>query len=63
MCVYTFWIWTANSLVGDRISTWVSLTSVSSICNTPIENVAVFPVPDWALNKENNCYTYPKHKH
>lgn len=45
---YTFWICKANSLVGDKHSTWVSLSWVSTDCNIAIENVAVLPVPDWA---------------
>lgn len=41
----TFWIWTANSRVGDKHSTCVSRKVVSSDCKIAIENVAVFPVP------------------
>ena len=38
----------ANSLVGARMTAWHwgDLGSIS--CKTPIENVAVLPVPDWA---------------
>lgn len=44
----TFCIWTASSLVGDKHKTWVSRTVRSKDCKIAIENVAVFPVPDWA---------------
>jgi hypothetical protein len=42
-------ICTANSLVGDNTKTWVSRSCVSINCRIAIENVAVLPVPDWAL--------------
>ena len=45
----TFWIWMANSRVGDKTKAWVSLFLVSILCKTPMLNVAVLPVPDWAL--------------
>ena len=38
----------ASSRVGERISAWHSDRSVSILCNTAVEKVAVFPVPDWA---------------
>ena len=46
---HTFWICPASSLVGERTSACVSRTCVSRHCKIEIENVAVFPVPDWAL--------------
>lgn len=54
---FTCW---ANSLVGASIRAWHSLRLVSTFCRIAIENVAVFPVPDWAWaitskpKKENN---------
>lgn len=35
-----------NDLVGEIVKAWVSLDVVSKHCKTPIENTAVFPVPD-----------------
>ena len=48
----TCWICTASSLVGDNTKTWVSRSWVSISCNMAIENVAVLPVPDCALDEE-----------
>ena len=36
----------ASSRVGERVSACVSLEVVLTVCNTPMENTAVFPVPD-----------------
>lgn len=44
----TFCICTANSRVGDKHKTCVSLRDVSRLCNIEMEKVAVLPVPDWA---------------
>ena len=45
---HTFWICWANSLVGAKMSAWHSRMLVSICWRIEIENVAVFPVPDWA---------------
>ena len=45
----TFCICTASSLVGERIRACVSLSWMSTFWRTEMEKVAVFPVPDWAL--------------
>lgn len=49
--VLTLEIWTANSRVGERMSACGSRLEVSIDWSTPIENVAVLPVPDcaWAI--------------
>ena len=45
---HTLEIWTASSRVGERMRAWVSREEVSMDCKTPMEKVAVLPVPDCA---------------
>ncbi len=42
----TFCDYSANSLVGERTSTWGSLREGSIIDSDARQNTAVFPVPD-----------------
>ena len=49
----TFCICTASSRVGESIRDWVSRSWISTFCRTEMANVAVLPVPDWALQDYN----------
>ena len=44
----TFLICWASSLVGAKTNAWQLGDLLSMTCKSPIENVAVLPVPDWA---------------
>lgn len=44
---HTFWVYSASSLVGDRIKTWGSRRPRSMLSKDPRVNTHVFPVPDW----------------
>lgn len=48
--VTVIWFYTccANSLVGANTRAWHSSKDTSICCKIEMENVAVFPVPDWA---------------
>lgn len=58
---HTWCIWKANSRVGAKTSTWIWQISGRTFCKVPMLNVAVFPVPLWALKfKSNFCSMYCK---